>query len=270
MAYNKHFKGEDPSVTKFYGDRTILTSCAYLIPHLMPNMTLLDVGCGPGTITAGFSKILIDGSVMGVDVTSPIIDKARSTFPSDEYPNLTFAVGNATNLSDIDDNTFDLVHAHQVFVHLTEPVKAMKEFYRVCKPGGIVACREGNGRRILSLKPDLTAIREYWDNTIAFMDKRGGHIDAGGHLKEWAQQTGFEDHGGKIVLKMGELPFPSHAEGMKGENAEQIIRSGIATKEQMESWREAWEEFDRTSGNEFVLETGEILCWKGESEDGRY
>jgi ubiquinone/menaquinone biosynthesis C-methylase UbiE len=56
MAYNEHFKGEDPSVTKFYGNRTILTSCSYLLPHLKPNMAILDVGCGPGTITAGLSK----------------------------------------------------------------------------------------------------------------------------------------------------------------------------------------------------------------------
>ena len=261
MAYNEHFKGENPSVTKFYGDRTILTSCAYLLPHIKANMTILDVGCGPGTITAGLSKIVVSGNVTGVDVTSPIIERARSSFPSGAYPNLTFAVSDATNLSEFKDNTFDIVHAHQVFVHLHEPVKALKEFYRVCKPGGIVACREGNGRRILSLKPDLPAIREYWENTIAFMDKSGGHIDAGSHLEEWAQQAGFKDRGGKIVLRMGELPFPSHSEGLKSENAEQAIRAGIATREQMD----AWEEFDKTNGNEFVLETGEILCWKGKS-----
>jgi SAM-dependent methyltransferase len=228
-------------------------------------MTVLDVGYGPGTISADLSKIVVNGSVTGVDLTSPIVEKTRATFPSDEYPNLTFAVGNATDLSEFEDNTFDIVHAHQVFVHLAEPVKALREFYRVCKPGGIVACREGNGRRILSLKPDLPAIREYWDNTVAYMDKSGGHIDAGGRLEQWAQEVGFKNNGGRIVMRTGELPIPSHAEGMKGENAELAIRAGIATREQMDSWRDAWEEFDRTSGNEFVLEAGEILCWKGEA-----
>jgi ubiquinone/menaquinone biosynthesis C-methylase UbiE len=264
MAYNEHFKGEDPSVTKFYGDRTILTSCAYLLPHLKPNTAILDVGCGPGTITAGLSKIVTSGTVTGVDITTPIIERARSTFPPSSYPNLSFAVSNATDLSEFKDNSFDIVHAHQVFVHLQEPLKALRELYRVCKPGGIVACREGNGRRILSLKPDLPAIREYWDNTVAYMDKSGGHIDAGARLEEWAKELGFEEHGGKIVLQMGELRFPSHAEGMKGENAEQAVRAGIATKEQMWRWREAWDNFDRTDGSEFVIETGEILCWKGE------
>ncbi|KUJ15069.1 UbiE family methyltransferase [Mollisia scopiformis] len=263
MAYNEHFKGEDVSVTKFYGDRTVLTSCAYLLQYIKPDMTILDVGCGPGTITAGLSKIVPDGKVTGVDVTSPIIERARSTFPLPEFPNLTFAVGDAMKLSDFKDNSFDVVHAHQVLIHLTEPITALQEFYRICKPGRIVACREGNGRRILSLKPDLPAIRQYWDNTVALIDRNGGHIDAGGHLEEWAQKVGFQDNGGKIVLNMGELRFPSHLEGMKGESAEQAIRAGIATRDQMDIWREAWEEFDRTKNNEFVFETGEILCWKG-------
>jgi ubiquinone/menaquinone biosynthesis C-methylase UbiE len=270
MGYYEHFKGEDPSVTKLYGDRTILTSCAYLFPHIKPDMTILDVGCGPGTITAGLSKIVVGGNVTGVDVTDAIIERARSTFSRSEFLNLTFAVGNAMNLSEFKDNSFDIVHAHQVLVHLTDPLQALKEFYRICKPGGIVACREGNGRRILSLKPDLPAIRQYWDNMVAFMDKTGGHMDAGAHLEEWAQKVGFQDHGGKIVLNKGEVRLPSLSAGMKGETAEQVIKAGIATRDQMDVWREAWEEFGRTMDNEFVLETGEILCWKGSSEEGTW
>ena len=103
-------------------------------------MMILDVGCGPGTITAGLSKIVADGKVIGVDITNPIIERARSTFPSSEFPNLDFAVSDALNLSEFKDNSFNVVHAHQVFVHLTEPVKALKEFYRICKPVGIDGC----------------------------------------------------------------------------------------------------------------------------------
>ncbi|RDW63263.1 UbiE family methyltransferase [Coleophoma cylindrospora] len=223
-------------------------------------MSILDIGCGPGTIIAGLSKIVVDGKITGLDVTDPIIERARSTFPMSEFPNLTFTVGNAMDLSEIKDNSFDVVHAHQVLVHLTDSVKALKEFYRICKPGGIVACREGNGRSVLSLKPDLSAIRQYWDNTIAPMDRNGAHIDARGHLEEWVRTAGFQKE--NIVLHMGELRFPSHAEGMKGEGAEQAIKSGIATRDQMNVWREAWEEFDRTEGHELVIENGEILCWK--------
>ena len=94
------------------------------------------------------------------------------------------------------------------------------------------------------------------------IDRNGGHIDAGGHLEEWAQKVGFHEYGGKIGLNMGELRFPSHLQGMKGENAENAehaIKAGTATRDQMDVWREVWEGFDRTEGNEFVLET----CWKG-------
>src|SRR5206468_8507486 len=40
--------------------------------------------------------------------------------------------------------TFDLVHAHQVLQHLTDPVAALREMRRVCRPGGVVAARDGD------------------------------------------------------------------------------------------------------------------------------
>lgn len=57
MAYTSgRVKGNDPNVTKDYTSRTADAYCQYLIPHLKPDFSILDVGCANGSITAGLAK----------------------------------------------------------------------------------------------------------------------------------------------------------------------------------------------------------------------
>src|SRR4051794_28248647 len=155
MAYQaKVAKGEDPSVTKLYGERTVATSCQYFIKYVTKTSNILDVGCGPGVITADLAKIASEGKTIGIDNSGGIIAEASTSFPPSAVPNLTFTVGDAMKL-DFPDNTFDVVHAHALFVHIPDTITALKEFYRVCKPGGIIVCREATPNKIFSLVPDL-------------------------------------------------------------------------------------------------------------------
>ena len=57
--------------------------------------------------------------------------------------NVRFGTGDVYHL-DFADDTFDVVHAHQVLQHLTDPVAALGEMRRVCRPGGLVAARDGD------------------------------------------------------------------------------------------------------------------------------
>ena len=102
---------------------------------------MLDLGCGPGTITSDIGRRVAPGRVLGVDVSAAVIEKARRDARGG--PNVEFSVGDIYAL-DIDDDTFDVVHAHQVLQHLADPVGALREMKRVCKPGGLVAARDGD------------------------------------------------------------------------------------------------------------------------------
>src|SRR3954471_20512993 len=103
--------GHDEPVLRSHRWRTAENSCAYLLPHLRPEMTLLDVGCGPGTITADLGSRV--ASVHGIDPSPSVIDDARASFPD-----VSFAVGDVFDL----DGHWDVVHAHQVLQHLSDPV----------------------------------------------------------------------------------------------------------------------------------------------------
>src|ERR1700761_7612257 len=106
MAYQHGVaRGDDPSITKMYGERTAATSCQYFISHVQKTSNILDVGCGPGVITADLAKIASEGKTIGIDNNEGVVASASATFPPSAVPNLTYAVGDAMNLH-FSDNSF--------------------------------------------------------------------------------------------------------------------------------------------------------------------
>ncbi len=148
--------GHHESVLRSHRRRTAEDSAAYLLPHLRPGMTLLDVGCGPGTITADLAGRLAPGKVTAIEVTEGALDLARREAGDRGQPNIAFAVADVQAL-DLPDDSFDVVHAHQVLQHLGDPVQALREMRRVCRPGGLVAARDGDYARSPGSPPCLSS-----------------------------------------------------------------------------------------------------------------
>ena len=91
-----------------------------------------------------------------------------------------------------DDASFDVVHAHQVLQHLSNPVAALKEMRRVTRPGGIVAVRDGD-YSCFSWAPLDPRLDRWQELYRAVVRKNGGEPDAGRFLKRWALEAGFSD-----------------------------------------------------------------------------
>ena len=83
--------GHHESVLRSHRWRTIENSAAYLVPYLSPGKELLDVGCGPGTITADFAKRLRPGRVLGIDPSADAINAARRDHPGVDFAAWCFA-----------------------------------------------------------------------------------------------------------------------------------------------------------------------------------
>src|SRR5580693_814445 len=133
--------GHHDSVLRSHRWRSAENSAAYLLPHLKPHMRILDVGCGPGTITAGLADRVPRGHVTGIDTAPEVVDEAREL--AAQRDNLDFTTGDVYAL-DYPDATFCVVHAHQVMQHLGDPVRALTEMRRVTKPGGLIAVRDAD------------------------------------------------------------------------------------------------------------------------------
>src|SRR4029077_931355 len=69
--------GHHESVLRSHKWRTVDNSAAYLAPHLTTGISVLDLGCGPGTITADIGRRVAPGRVLGIDVSADVIEEAR-------------------------------------------------------------------------------------------------------------------------------------------------------------------------------------------------
>jgi len=145
----RYSHGYDSKYVEYLAGRTSSREAAFLTPYLQPGMSLLDCGCGPGTITIGLAKLVAPGQVVGIDIAENQIALAREVAYAQGVSNVKFEVGNINELP-FPDRSFDSVFAHTVLQHLANPVRALKEIHRILKASGLD--RRGNrgddGRRL--------------------------------------------------------------------------------------------------------------------------
>ena len=133
--------GHHESVLRSHRWRTAENSAGYLLPFLEPGMRLLDVGCGPGTVTLDLAARVAPGETVAVDRDAGVLTEARSLLDSREISGVEFRTGDVYALA-FEDESFDVVHAHQLLRHLTDPVAALAEMRRVLRAGGVLAVRD--------------------------------------------------------------------------------------------------------------------------------
>lgn len=179
MNEETYSHGHHPSVLAAHAARTVATSAAYLEPLLEAGMDVLDVGCGPGSITAEFAGIVAPGSVIGIDSSPDVVARAVELY--EDVANLEFRTGNVYDL-DAADESFDVVHAHQLLQHLADPVAALREMRRVLRPDGVVAVREAD-YGAMTWFPEVTELGEWQELYRSLARSNGGEPDAGRRLR---------------------------------------------------------------------------------------
>lgn len=100
-----------------------------------PEDTVLDVACGPGLLACAFARVA--RHAVGVDITPAMLEQARKTQAEQGLANISWQSGDVLSLP-YPDHHFSIVVSRFVFHHLLDPLAALKEMKRVCKPGGRV------------------------------------------------------------------------------------------------------------------------------------
>lgn len=253
--------GHHPSVLRSHKSRTIANSAMHIADRLTAGLTVLDVGCGPGNLTAEFAGRVSPGVVVGIDASESIIEEAER----DHGAVATFAVGDVYAL-DAADDTYDLVHAHQVLQHLDRPVDALAEMRRVARPGGIVAVRDAD-YGAMTWTP-ANAGMDRWMALYQTMTASLGHdANAGRHLLGWAQRSGFSDI--TVTSSTWEFADPDSRDWWSGLWADRVVQSsygemakkdGLATEEELDAIAEAWRAWAAAPDGFFLCPHVEVIA----------
>ena len=255
--------GHHASVLAAHARRTAETSAAYLLPHLRPGDVLLDVGSGPGTITADLAGRVSE--VVGLDPAPAAVAAAREHVAARGLTNVRVDVGDVYAL-DAPDGTFDVVHAHQVLQHLADPVAALREMRRVCRPGGLVAVRDAD-YATMTWFPETPELDEWLALYEALARRNGGEPDAGRRLKAWALVAGFEDVTASASVWC--YASPEDLAWWTGTWAERLTASsfatgalehGLADRPELERLAAGWLAFGADPRAWFLVPHGEVLA----------
>lgn len=261
MAVYTH--GHHDSVLRSHNTRTIDNSAAYLSPHLHAQASLLDIGAGPGTITAEFAGRV--AHVTAVEQNETALALSRDLAAERGIENMAFTVGDVHALP-FSDDSFDIAHAHQVLQHVGDPVQALREMRRVTRPGGIVAARDADYSGFIWF-PLLPALDEWLDLYRAAARANGGEPDAGRRLLAWARAAGFTE----ITASASTWCYATEAErawwgGMWADRiiesalARQLVREQLATTADLQRISDAWRTWAADGDGWYLVPHGEILC----------
>ena len=261
MATYTH--GHHSSVLRSHSSRDISNSAEYLRPHLTPSTRLLDVGAGPGTITVDFAGLV--ARVTATEIDENALALSRGLAESRGVANIDFSVEDVHALSFADDS-FDVVHAHQVLQHVGDPVQALREMRRVTVTGGIVAARDADyaGFHWFPMLPELDRWLDLYRRAA---QANGGEPDAGRRLLSWARAAGFVD----VTATASTWCYANPEDrawwgGMWADRilesalTRQLLDSGMATDAELRGISEAWHRWADDGDGWFLVPHGEIIA----------
>jgi len=171
--------GYGPAAISLMGRRTARSHAAFFVPYLKSGMDLLDCGCGPGTITLGFAELVKPGIAVGTDIEASQVAMATAQAAKEDVSNARFEVANVYSLP-FADESFDAFFMSAVLGNLQEPMRALREAYRVLKPGGVIGVKEFDhgGDIVYPLEPAMAK----YDELYRRLRSEFGHNSEGGRM----------------------------------------------------------------------------------------
>jgi SAM-dependent methyltransferase len=231
------------------------------------------VGCGPGTIILDLADRVAPGRVIGIDSEGEVIARAEALRESRGVAKVTFSIGDTYALK-FGAASFDVVNAQQVLQHRTKPVAALKEMYRVLRPGGIRAVGDGDYATFAWAPADPRLDR--WMEIYRQITRRNGaEADAGRYLLGWVQAAGFAD----VTVSSSTWTF-ADVEGRAwwgamwadrvrlSSFADKALAYELATRDELDSLGDAWIQWAGKPDGFFAAMSVEVIARRPQPSAG--
>jgi len=237
--------------------RSAERDAAFLLPHLTAGQRLLDLGCGPGTITEGLAARTEPGQAVGLDQDREFVEAASE---KSSRSNLRFQVGDAAALP-FEDDSFDVVFAHALLQHVASPGAVLSEVRRVLRPGGVAAVADADLDGFL-LHPQTESLRA----AVALDRRTRRNPDVGRRLVALLVDAGISDV--ELTIVPSVVVGPDQAMRMAEASATRFeappfaaraVDEGWATSEQLTDMAAAWRSWGQEPGAVFVTQWCQAL-----------
>jgi len=235
-----------------HAGRTAESHAAFLLPHLRPGMALLDMGCGPGSITIGLAAAVAPGETTGIDLDTEPID------------GVTVVTGDVLNLP-FPDDSFDAIYASALLQHLPDPLAALREARRVARPGAVIGIVDADwdGELVYPtndvIRRSMEIARKLREGTSPFVGKQLRHLltEAGfcrteGYARVTHHGTPDEAYGvGSFTASLFRYPAVVN----------RAVAEGWATAEELEAMSLAWTAWGEQPGAFLARFWCEAIGW---------
>lgn len=189
MTSEIYTPGYTDNATNFMATRSLESHGRFFIPFLTANHTVLDLGCGPGTMSVDIARLVEPGNVTGIDFNESQVAQARKYAGDAGVSNLDFQIGSCYELP-FAHQSFDRIFCHALMEHLADPLGALREAFRVLKPDGLIGLCSPDVDGWLLSPPSSeleSAVRAYAD----LQQANGGNLRIGKNLGGLLQSAGF-------------------------------------------------------------------------------
>jgi ubiquinone/menaquinone biosynthesis C-methylase UbiE len=198
----------------------------------------IDCGCGPlGGLAVMAEMAGPAGRVVGVDLSEPTVQRARSVVAALQLGNVEVFAGDIHELDAAAvGGPFDLAYTRFFLMHQPDPVRTLGQIVRLLRPGGWVVAQEALRSPPPRSYPHVDALGAYWDLVHEVMERAGGAShDAVDGLAESARAAGLEvvAADGSFSVMDPELGFGLHAATLLAAR-ERAVASGIASGQQID------------------------------------
>lgn len=263
-------QGHTAPVTSHHSWRTVDNSASFVIPYLKPNTTLLDVGCGPASITLDFASRLSQGHVYGIDLGELVIKKAKELAEARKVNNVTFIAGDVFDLKacGLDQLKFDIIHANQTLLHIPDRIGALQAMRAALKPGGVIAIRDADFDTFLH-SPCFPELCRTIHIMATSLDAAGAHPNGARELVSVAMAAGFPRDKVKVSLSnwLYSIPEERHmwADSMTGRLLHTELRQRAidlcgATEKELDDIAKAWNQWAECDDAIWMFTHVEIVC----------
>jgi SAM-dependent methyltransferase len=242
---------------QLYVQRTAQTQAAFLLPHLRSGMALLDIGCGPCTITTGLAAAVAPG-------LATALDKAEAL--PEAIEGVTLVAGDARALP-FPDASFDAIFASAMLQHVPEPLEVLREARRVARTGAVIGVVDSDWDGEL-MYPTNELLRRAHEVATLSREAAGTSPRVGRQLRALLTQAGFSrcvgfarvgcDADPDNVRRVAEFAASGYSSPT---TIDRIVSSGWATADEMSQFAQAWRDWGAQPGAYLARLWCEAIGW---------